>query len=214
MALPRLCVCCDNGIAEGFACDECLQRLRVTEKIYRSTIIDYYFSLYEFIAETEIQDIVHHLKYQHMKSIGNYFGELLGKRIHEEISDRFDLVIPVPLHKTKYAERTYNQSEYIASGIAKITGASASFNLLKRTRYTQSQTKLDISRRKDNVKNAFETSPPAPLHRNGEGRNHLIGKNIILVDDIVTTGSTIMECAEVLKDAGCNKVLACSIARA
>jgi ComF family protein len=138
-----------------------------------------------------------------MKSIGKVFGRELGGRI-AGLKEEFHLVIPVPLHKAKHRERTYNQSDYICCGINEITGIPVIENCLKRVRYTESQTRLDFSQRAANVKDAFRL--------NKKYTEGIKGKNIILADDLITTGSTILECARILKSAGCGKLLACSIA--
>lgn len=175
------------------------------QKLAADSNIDYMISLYKFISDTEIQTIIHSFKYGQMKSIGKIFGRQIGEIIKKkEISP--DFVIPVPLHKAKYRERTYNQSEYICYGINEVTGIPVIEKCLKRIRYTKSQTKLKFSERQKNVEGAFRL--------NEKYADIINGKNIILVDDLITTGSTIMECARILKSAGCGKMLVCSIAMA
>jgi ComF family protein len=119
---------------------------------------------------------------------------------------KYNIIIPVPLHRTKQRERGYNQSEYVCTGIYEILNLEVIPNGLKRIRYTKTQTKLNREERKENVTNAFEL--------NEKYLNKIQGKNIILVDDVITTGATILECGRILKANNCGKILTCSIALA
>jgi competence protein ComFC len=210
--LPEVCICCEKLLSdrERFVCFDCsskLERLEnnapVRQKLSPGGNIDYAHSLYRFKEDTEIQTIIHAFKYGQLKSIGVIYGRQLGE-IVMKFEFPFDLIIPVPLHKAKKRERTYNQSEYICHGINEVTGIKVMQDCLKRIRYTESQTKLKLPERKKNVNGAFRL--------NEKHAGEVSGKNIILVDDLITTGSTISECARVLKSVGCGKILACSIA--
>jgi ComF family protein len=213
-ALPEVCICCETLLLNGqqFVCPECSSKLHrindnelLKQKLSDSRDIDYAVSLYEFIEDTDIQTIIHSFKYGHMKSIGKMFGRELGAAIGK-MNVKFDYVIPVPLHRAKRRERTYNQSDYICYGISEVAGVPVIENCLKRIRYTKSQTKLKFAERQENVKDAFRMYDTYSQKVKGE--------NIILADDLITTGSTIMECARILKTMGCGKILACSIALA
>jgi len=132
----------------------------------------------------------------------------LGKKIIQfyslEILDlwKIDIIIPVPLHKVKERERGYNQSFYIAKGISENNNLIIDKTSLQRVYYTTTQTKLNLLQRKSNIKNAFLV----------KDNNNIANKNILLVDDVVTTGSTINECARVLLENGAQKVYVSSIA--
>jgi ComF family protein len=102
----------------------------------------------------------------------------------------------------KKAERGYNQSFYICKGLSRELNIPLKNHFIKRKRFTQSQTTMDFEERQKNIRNAFKI-------RNGLG---LKGKNILLVDDVITTGSTISECGRVLLECGVNKVYAASVA--
>jgi len=112
----------------------------------------------------------------------------------------------VPLHRAKERERTYNQSLFICKGIGETLNIAAPDNFMKRNRFTETQTRLDKPGRKENVRGAFEINPKI--------KQNITGKNIILADDVITTGATILECARVLKENGCGKILICSAAYA
>jgi len=208
--IPPICVVCESPLgSNSFLCGDCrkkLVRYNNTHPWQTQYITNGYlnnsFSLYEFVKDSPIQHLLHSMKYEKMKSIGTMLGKEIGAVIPDNI--HFDYAVPVPLHLAKERERTYNQSDYICRGIAEITGSKALPRLLKRTRFTKSQTKLDKLQRIENVKGVFEINP--------KYKNLIAGKNIILVDDVITTGSTILECARVLKENNAGYVTVCSAA--
>ena len=214
--LPPVCICCDSPLPVDarFVCPDCLSKLKPVDRnynIFRDRVHKVKFdgnaiSLYWFIEGTEIQHILHSLKYIRMKSIGKVFGAKIGEEILSIFPDKYNYSVPVPLHKSKLRERTYNQSDYICRGISKELNIKPLEKCLARTRYTKTQTKLSITEREENVRGAFALNP--------KYGDLIKGKNIILVDDVITTGSTILECARVLKENGCGKVTVCSIALA
>ncbi len=214
--LPPVCVCCDSPLEPNkrFVCGNCLSKLKKVDeahniwgdRVHKVTFKGNAFSLYWFIEGTEIQHVIHALKYSRMKSIGNVFGKIIGEEITRRFPDSYDYAVPVPLHKAKLRERTYNQSTYICRGISESLNVLPLEKCLKRSRYTKTQTKLSINEREENVRGAFEL--------NDKHKETVKGKNIILVDDVITTGSTILECARVLKENGCSTVTICSIALA
>jgi len=214
--LPPVCVCCDSSLPADsrFVCPDCISKLKAVDKsynIFQDRVHKVKFdsnalSLYWFEEGTEIQHILHALKYTRMKSIGTVFGRKIGEEILTRYPGKYDFVVPVPLHKSKQRERTYNQSDYICHGIAESLNIKPLEKCLSRTRYTKTQTKLSISGREENVRNAFSVNP--------KYRDIINSKNIILADDVITTGSTILECARILKENGCGEVTVCSIALA
>ena len=139
------------------------------------------------------------MKYKGITKIGTEFGELLGKRIAKEGFADYDYVIPVPIHQSKKRERGYNQSEFIAKSVAKILNCNYNSQLLKRKKYTNSQTLLDTTERKKNIQNVFASY-------NDKAVELVNGKDILIVDDVLTTGSTINECARILINMGANSV--------
>jgi ComF family protein len=214
--LPPVCVCCDSPLPADsrFVCPDCISKLNVVDKnynifrdrVHKVNFNGIAFSLYWFVEGTEIQYILHALKYTRMKSIGEVFGRKIGEEIQSRYAGKYDYTVPVPLHKSKQRERTYNQSDYICRGISEALKINPLEKCLKRTRYTKTQTKLSITEREENVRNAFILNP--------KYSDTIREKNIILVDDVITTGSTILECARVLKESGCGEVTVCSIALA
>ncbi len=196
-------------------CANCFQKIERTDpidlersfsaKFENASFINKAFSGFHFKEESIIQTLIHELKYQNKRSIGVFLGEVIGQLIKND-SDFLtaDVLVPVPLHKIRLRERGYNQSELIAKGVSNATGIKVVGNLLVRARNTETQTKLDFEKRKENVKDAFFVS--------GKYKNFVIGKKVIIVDDVITTGSTINECAKALAMAGASKVFALSIA--
>ena len=117
-----------------------------------------------------------------------------------------DFILPVPLHWTRLLKRRYNQSALLAKSLSKLTEIPALLNILKRGRATKSQGHLSAKDRQANVKNAFHISVnDVPLIRD---------KNILLIDDVLTTGSTINECARVLRESGAKNIYVLTVARA
>ncbi|MBM4157744.1 MAG: ComF family protein [Ignavibacteria bacterium] len=164
--------------------------LKFTENISAN----YTFSLYNYYEDSDSQKIIHHLKYKGLKKIGVHLGMMIYDALIQEKFDfikKFDLIIPVPLHKAKVRERGYNQSEYISRGLSEKTGIHIYCKLIFRIKNTKSQTKLTIEEREKNVKGAFRINP--------NYKNFITGKKIILVDDVITTGSTVKEIIKELR---------------
>lgn len=160
--------------------------------------------MYYFEKDKTVHKIIHSIKYKKRFQTGIYFGKKFGCIHFDSLTaEKIDYIIPVPLHPLKKAERGYNQSEYISKGISKSSGIKLNCNIVKRIRYTRSQTMLTIEERKKNMKGAFEVKTKM--------KKIIDGKNILLFDDVITTGATIAECAKELKNAGANKVVAASL---
>lgn len=213
--LPASCLSCGEPITahEKFLCAKCFQKLEKYEDTHPwkdemsgAGIIDNSLSAFWFREGTPIQPLLHAMKYQKMRSIGVMLGRELGKRIAALNEMNFHHVIPVPLHKAKFRDRTYNQSEYIARGVSGITGSEVLNDAVIRTRFTPTQTKLNKQERRENVMDAFTVDQKRAAA--------LAGKNIIIVDDVITTGATILECAKVLRNAGARSLWVCSAAYA
>src|SRR5262249_21837498 len=132
----------------------------------------------------------------------------LGRWLDEALDDprladqHFDLVVPVPLHPARKRERGFNQAELLARELSRSRGLSLG-KALDRIRYTTTQTQFDRNERMENLKDAF---------RLRHGCN-VQGLRMLLVDDVLTTGSTLSECASVLKRAGAHAVHAVTVAR-
>jgi ComF family protein len=148
-----------------------------------------------FMFDENIQKLIHQLKYQDMPYIGEYLGRRTGEYYKNSELAECDVLIPVPLYSARKRERTYNQSCYIARGIASVWGIPVKKNILKRCRNTNTQTKLNKKERRENIRGAF-------LLRIKEQ----LPERVCLVDDVFTTGATTMEAARILKEAGVREV--------
>jgi len=135
---------------------------------------------------------IHALKYGKQTRLARFFADSMTVPPDWD----FDCVAPVPLHPLKRWLRTYNQSELIAKSLARRLSLKLEPRLMKRTRFTRTQTALDEFERVKNVANAFVASPAA------------VGRSVLLVDDVTTTHSTLLACAVALKAAGAARVYA------
>ena len=215
---PKTCIVTGNRLEEknsnDYVEDKVMQSIsKVTldelKKLKSKVASDYVFTLYDFGEDSPVQQIIHHFKYRGMKKLGIYLGELIGKELIINSYDTvktFDVLIPVPLYKTKERERGYNQAEFLCKGINNRLQIEYIKNLVKRTRHTKSQTKLSQSERIENVKDAFE------INKNHKGK--IPGKRIILVDDVVTTGSTLNEIIKELRTEEVSQIFVITAAMA
>lgn len=187
------CPVCHTFTGNGKCCGACQSR----------SFLDQHIALYPY-DETQLGGrMIHALKYNYIEEIVDSFVILVEKYCGRTGGVLFscNYIVPVPLHPRRYAERGFNQAELIGNVISKISGIPV-LNVLKRSRYTSQQARLSKSERIANVKDAFRGTPDT-----------LQDKTIILVDDVFTTGSTLQECARVLKDAGAKEVVGFTIAR-
>jgi ComF family protein len=149
------------------------------------------------------QKLVHRLKYEKKIPLGKRLAQSLGESMAEEKEfTGCDMVIPVPLHRARERERGFNQSEVLAKGISRAIGISPTKGILKRKRNTKDQTYLNAQQRAENVRGAFVV----------RRADSIIGKKVILVDDVMTTGATLNECARMLLDSGAKNVFAATLA--
>lgn len=212
--LPRTCNHCGKilTVDERTLCLGCYSDIVQTnqdflvkefnKKFYDKRIIDDFYSMYIFEKDKSLQSVIHSFKYNGKYNNAIFLGKKLGEKIIQERNWNIDCLIPIPLHNLKKIERGYNQSYYISKGVKKIFKVPINEKLIRRIKYTQSQTLLNLKEREENMKNAFIVKKNIKI----------AGKNFLLVDDVITTGATISECGKVLKNAGANKVYATSIA--
>ena len=181
----------DVTIPHTHACGECIQTSPYFDKAisagpYKDTLAE----------------AIKLFKYKKKIHIGKALAEEVMKRFSKE-NPPVSLLIPVPLHPKRLREREFNQSAIIASVISSRFEISMLTDVLLRQRYTKPQVELGFRERKENVEGAFTI----------QNKEAIKGRNIILVDDVFTTGSTVNECAKVLKKNGADKVYVVTIAR-
>ncbi|MBN8571412.1 MAG: ComF family protein [Ignavibacteria bacterium] len=215
---PRICLVSESNLPEDntnrYILDSTLANLERVSKNQLNELrgkvkSDFAFSLYDFAQKSDFEKIIHHLKYSGMKDLGVFLGEHLAGYVKLEIAEQkegYDYIIPVPLHKTKVRERGYNQSEYIVKGLSESLNIPFLFDAISRKLYTKSQTKLTLLERQKNILGAFAF--------NKSYNEELKDKNIILLDDVITTGATVNECIKVLRETGVNKIFTVSLAMA
>jgi ComF family protein len=177
----------------------------IEEKFLADRWLDKIESVFLFEQDPRVRAAIHLLKYSGAERIAEQFGALIAKKIvNDEKLSMSDIIVPVPLHPARKRERGYNQSELIADSVGKQLGIKSETHLLERTRQTQSQTLFDLEGRKKNIAGAFSITK--------KFRDAAEGKNVLLIDDVITTGSTIRECAMALKENGATEVYAASAA--
>ncbi len=211
---PNICIGCGSimPFGSGMMCDKCMAEFcdkhndrcpvcgRIiyhrgkcrgcnSEKLY----FDRGHSLFEY--KDSVRNAVLRCKYKNMKYIGRYFGELMADYAENNGMGGFDIVTAVPLHKNRLRQRGYNQSEIPAVMVASRLGTPCAA-VLERVVDTKPQNSLSREERLRNIRRAFAV----------KDKEAIKGKNILLIDDIYTTGATVNECAKVLKKNGAARV--------
>jgi len=159
--------------------------------------------------EGGLRELIHLLKYDQVRPAANVLGRMLAEAVSDLqplFADRPVLVVPVPLHARKFRQRGFNQAELIARSALKLLsgeGLQLSPDVLERKRETQSQIGLSRHQRRENMRGAFAVAQ----------RLEVAGREILVVDDVFTTGTTVAECARVLRRAGASKVYVATVAR-
>lgn len=189
------CVKCGSPIEINLNIDvTCLECINLPPKFTLSR------SLCKF--DDNVKKIIHNFKYYDKTSISKFFAKLIFNLYAHDFQNA-DLIIPVPMHKIKRILRRYNQSQILAFEIGKIFNKHVLNNVLIKIKNTKSQSLLSKKERKSNLKNSIIIKNPELIK----------GKSIILVDDVITTGTTIDYCCKLLKMAGVKKIYVCSIAK-
>ncbi len=213
--LPRFCCSCKTKLSanQDTMCGNCLSKIQRStssrlqrefeRKFLNNKIISEFYSPFVFEKDKELQHAIHSLKYDKKFPVGIFLGKLLATEVKSSKTNwNFDLIIPIPLHQLKKAERGYNQAYYIAKGVGSILKVKVSDRAVKRIKYTESQTTMNLNEREENISGAFKLKQKKAVR----------GKNILLLDDVITTGATISECGKILLESGANKIFAASIA--
>ncbi len=219
---PKICLSCDERLLdnEQFLCSNCFKSLvflkdicpicgapKTEEKCRVCQTNEFFFDKARsvFMFNKVVQNLIHEFKYNEMTMIAKFLGKLSQEYIEKSKPfDHIDYVVPVPLHKVKKRSRGFNQSEYITRQIARNMNWKHLPRLIKRKRFTETQTKLNKEQRRKNVSFAFKINPKYDIK----------GKNILLVDDVFTTGATVNSITAVLKEKQVNKVYVFTIGRA
>ncbi len=212
---PPICLTCQNTIHDQtslkIVCRTCLQNIQtinpqfVQDQILRRLSPCYLDDVRVIFAfDKTVQAIIHQIKYRKSNRLAQNFSEYARSRypITDSPSGEGDLVAPVPLFPLREKERGFNQSLYIARGFFPDSSHKIYRSLLTRIRRTATQTELTRQARKENVAQAFSVS----------GRIEIREKTVVLIDDVITTGATLNECARTLKAAGAGRVIGLTLA--
>ena len=207
---PKLCAACNHSLAdhEQIICLSCELKLPYTnyhlnpenpimQRFWGRLPLLHAASYYQFMKAGNVQNLLHQLKYRKHTEVGERIGQLYAQKLllDESAFSQANLIIPIPLHLKKLRIRGYNQCDFFAKGLSKCLKIPWSNQMVERTIHTASQTGKNRSERWDNVENIFKAKASTDYE----------GKHIILVDDVVTTGSTLEACAlTLMKSWGCN----------
>lgn len=234
----RRCVICERQVAAGrpeaarWLCDECLHSLPLLEAPYcsrcgepydgaitgtfqcgncRNLQLHFEYAVAAYRAEGNMRELIHRFKYQKELHLRGVLAHLLQRALREErlaaATPSTHLLVPIPLHHARQREREYNQSWELCRQLSRQTGLPA-VQALRRVRATPPQASLTRRQRLANLRRAFQ------VHRRIARSGVLQGKTVLLVDDVLTTGSTTSECARVLRqDGGAAVVIVITLAR-
>lgn len=189
---PPVCQCCGTPMS-GPQCKECAHNPIDAIDGIRSAA---------YFEDNPIRSAIHFLKYRDHKVVASVLGQMLADT-YGKYQLQADVIVPVPLHSSRYKERGYNQSELLVKALALNLDLPIDTITLQRIRITESQMTLGISERHQNVKQAFACRD-----------DRLAGKRVLLIDDVCTTGSTLDACATALKASGVISVWGLTLARA
>ena len=224
---PATCVVCSANVARSeYLCGDCQQRAprivapfcakcsepfpgAITQTFScancENRVLHFDCAVAAYRSRGLVRRLVHQFKYAKQRHLRHPVAGWLRETLHDpRLRGRaFDLLVPVPLHPARQRERGFNQAELLADLLADSMNLPRR-NLLERTRYTTTQTAYDRAERMENLHDAFR------LRKNRDVRE----LRVLLIDDVLTTGSTLSECARVLKKAGAFSVHAATAARA
>jgi ComF family protein len=216
LLFPRLCYACGNHLLrnERIICTECYVLIPRTNyhleednpvarlfwgrcRIEKAAAFSFYNK------DSRIRRLIHNLKYKGIKEIGYELGTIYGNTlIGTDFIKDIDLIIPVPLHPAKKRIRGFNQSDIIADGFSEATGLPVGTGILERAALSDTQTKKSRYDRWMNVEGIFRVADPGQL----------TGKHVLVLDDVITTGSTLESCAVELLKTEAVKVSVAAIA--
>lgn len=215
---PPYCVGCNGGLVSGekWICTDCIRQLPRTDfHLYRDNPVFHRLAgrlplsraaaFLRFTKGGVVQRMMHALKYHNLPGLARELGASYGAELARLpwVSD-IDMIIPVPLHATRQKKRGYNQSEEFALGLSSHIAKPLRTDLVIRFKSTETQTRKNRLKRWLNVSHAFQV----------RDARETAGRNILLVDDIITTGSTLEACGDALVQAGCSSLSVVAIAYA
>ena len=225
---PDVCQLCGERRAtraEGYVCADCWRHVRFIKPPFcgvcglpvegelttvfecsncREMELHFGWARSSVAARGPVLEAIHRYKYRREMWFENFLADLLLREALPALrSERWDLIVPVPLHSLKEREREFNQAERLGRRLSDALGVPMTRRLLRRVEPTRSQTKLSRTERAQNVRRAFAMRAEVPLQ----------GRRCLVVDDVFTTGATTSACARVLREAGAEFVAVWTLAR-
>lgn len=216
LVAPRRCRVCGRrlSVTENVICLPCIAHLprtyywrnpldnELARRFWGRVPVERVASYFFYYPRTGVGQMIYDLKYHSQPWVGVALGRCMGRELAESgFFEGVDLLVPVPLARKRRRARGYNQSERIARGISEVTDIPVETKCVGRTRFVTSQTHLTVGERRDNVEGLFRLK---------DGRR-VAGKHIMLIDDVITTGATIVACATALCEAEGVKVSVLSL---
>ena len=194
---PPMCERCSEPFAgaifETFTCANCAERK-----------LHFECAVAPYLSRGVVREFIHRFKYDRERYLRQPLAAWLAEALDDERLQRrpFDLIVPVPLHPTRQRERGFNQASELAALLSRRCAVPVNA-ALQRIRYTTTQTRLDREQRMENLRGAFRVRQTADVQN----------RHLLLVDDVFTTGSTVDECARVLRQADAASVRVVTVAR-
>lgn len=203
---PRLCVVCGSRLAvtEETLCSKCYLHLPRTDfghDLYENVMAKLFWgqmaiekatALFYYEPHAETAQILYEMKYKNHPEIGVVMGRMMAKELMRSgLFDGIDAIVPVPLARKRERQRGYNQSLELAKGVSEVTGLPIANKVVRRTKFVGSQTQRGRWERNENVEDVFELVDS----------DSISGKHLLLIDDVVTTGATIIACAQEMRKA-------------
>lgn len=211
LLVPRHCVVCGRRLAGGergmcAACNMHLPRTHFSGEPYENIMAQRFFGLlpvercaawYRYVSHSEYSRIVKAVKYYHQPLHGRTFGKMMAEEMMKDgFFEGIDCIIPMPLARNRQRQRGYNQSREFALGVSLITGIPVEDKAVERSKFIASQTHLTRQDRMDNVEGQFSLLHP----------ERIAGRHVLLLDDVCTTGATLISLGKEVLKAGNVKI--------
>jgi len=195
---PHVCICCQHKLeeSEDYICKSCYSAFdkfflpeesneavvaRLKKHFPTQSVIKEGSALYRFHKGGLLQEVIYSIKYSGLQALAIELGARLGQHIlSTQKATDWEAILPVPLHPVKFIERGYNQSEALAQGMSQVMNIPVIRDAVERIKYTNSQTGLSSSKRRENMREVFRIQKALEL------------KRVLLVDDVLTTGATLV----------------------
>ena len=199
--LPKRCGACNTILEpyENTICTNCRHALpvaskntlynKLTKNIFENSNINNVSTLFYYETNTELQELIHNLKYRNQTELGKIIGEWhASKLLESEDFKSIDFVVPVPIHSKKLRKRGYDQLETYGKTLATKLNAIYTTKILKKTKNTKTQSKYSRKERFENILNSIALS-----------KTNVENKHLLLIDDVITTGATLKACVKCLQ---------------